>query len=64
MYNVDQADDDGDGLGDVCDGIRQLRGAGSRCAAVTPATGGLGLLALSIIGLLRRRPTDSTEAQS
>jgi uncharacterized protein (TIGR03382 family) len=55
MYNVDQADEDGDEMGDVCDGIRQIRGGSARCAAVSPASSGLMLFALSMVGLLRRR---------
>jgi MYXO-CTERM domain-containing protein len=56
-YNVDQADDDSDGLGDVCDGGRELRGGSSRCSAVSPASGGLLVMALGLAGLMRRRRT-------
>jgi uncharacterized protein (TIGR03382 family) len=53
--NSDQEDKDQDGFGDVCDGGRQIRGAGARCASVSPASGGLVLLGMSLLGLTRRR---------
>jgi uncharacterized protein (TIGR03382 family) len=55
VANVDQADDDQDGIGDLCDGGRELRGGSSRCAT-GPAGGGLPVLLLSLaaIGLRRR----------
>ena len=59
VYNIDQANQDKDELGDACDQVRQLRGAGSRCAAVSPAGGGLMLVAAALIGLLSRRREDA-----
>lgn len=54
--NIDQVDFDGDGHGDACDGLRELRGGGARrCASVNPTSGGLALLSLSFLGLIRRR---------
>jgi hypothetical protein len=54
---VDQADKDQNGVGDICDGGRKLRGAGSRCSAVSPASGGLLVVGLALMGLARRRRT-------
>ena len=53
--NADQADKNNDGIGDVCDGGRKLRGAGARCASVSPASGGFAIAALALFGLARRR---------
>ena len=55
--NPDQADKDQDGFGDVCDGGRKLRGAGARCAAVGPTTGGTLVVTMVLLGLMRRRNT-------
>ena len=59
QQQIDQANQDKDELGDACDQVRQLRGAGSRCAAVSPAGGGLMLVAAALIGLLSRRREDA-----
>jgi len=59
IYNTDQANQDNDEFGDVCDNIRQLRGGSSRCTAVSPASGGLMLLAIGLLGLITRRRDDA-----
>ncbi len=54
MINLDQSDEDADGIGDLCDGDRRIRGGAASCAAVVPA-GGVLVLVTGLLGLALRR---------